>query len=134
MKIVDRPRGGLWWSYTKRNILHSLPTVGLDGIVGIISQLSAKILGIFQLPAVKRQPIYSILLLPAMPRKYHGKIMNLPHSQGNLSLKIQVIFRHSNQFFRGCYSRNVLTARATFSQLAVSGSGRECGQKSFYIF
>ena len=78
-------------AYTKRNILHSLPTVdmvGLDGIVGIISQLSAKILGIFQLPAVKLQPIYSISLLPAMPRKYHGKIMNLPHSQGNLSLKI----------------------------------------------
>ena len=29
-----------------------------------------------------------------------------------------ILFRHGNQFFRGCHARDALTAQATFSQLA----------------
>ena len=44
-----------------------------------------------------------------------GKRVNRPYTQVNPS---SVIFRHGTQFFRGCYSRDAWTAKATFSQLA----------------
>ena len=57
-----------------------------------------------------------IFCLPCS-RDYQGKRVNPPYRPSNQGNSSKVIFRHSTQLFRGCYSRDAWTAEAIFSKL-----------------